>query len=338
LAGRRVLTTGEADLTHFIARFARIPTTISLSIAISLAFVAAAEPTPDWAIPKQGEASAKPSSAKLTVPGSALELTQEQIDDPYNAPDWFPDSHAPMPEIVKHGRKPAIQACAMCHLASGNGHPQSAKLAGLSVQKFLDQLAAFKVGDRHSFLGAFIDDLHRIPADEDALAAARWFASLPPTPHQRVIETDAVPETHFGARFMRFVKEGPDGTVKQEPINGRIVEVPEDADAVKSRDPRAIFLTYVPKGSLARGAEIATSGVGAVPTCVSCHGPDLRGTGLGSALAGAFPTYIVRQLYDFRNGKRKGLADKTGVMSVIARQMSPEDIVNVAAYIGSLAP
>ena len=66
------------------------------------------------------------------MPGSSKQYTQAQIDDPFNPPDWFPNEHPPMPAIVAHGGpKPAGRACAQCHLPSGDGHPESAGIAGL---------------------------------------------------------------------------------------------------------------------------------------------------------------------------------------------------------------
>jgi hypothetical protein len=66
------------------------------------------------------------------IPGSKSTYTEEQIN-PFNPPDWFPDEHPAMPEVVRHGRGGPVQACSYCHLASGFGHPQSANLTGLSV-------------------------------------------------------------------------------------------------------------------------------------------------------------------------------------------------------------
>ena len=49
-----------------------------------------------------------------------------------NPPDWYPEEHPPMPQIVAHGgQRPAGRACAQCHLPSGDGHPESSSLAGL---------------------------------------------------------------------------------------------------------------------------------------------------------------------------------------------------------------
>ncbi len=295
-------------------------------------------PTPEWAVPREG-AEGKKLEGEITLPGSSLVLTQEQIDNPFDTPVWYPDEHEPMPQIVRHGSEPGTWACAMCHLASGNGHPQSAKLAGNSVDYLLRELQAFKNGDRRSYLGPFIDDLHKIGNEADARSAAEWFASLQPRSHQTVIESETVPVTKFDGRsFMRVVADDGEGEVEHEPLGDRIIEVPEDYSKVKARSPHGKFLTYVPPGSIEAGRQIAMNGTRGVAACITCHGPELKGTALGPALAGAFPTYIVRQLYDFRNGKRKGLADFTGYMSSSSVMLTAEEIVDVAAYIGSLPP
>ncbi len=221
-------------------------------------------------------------------------------------------------------------------MASGAGHPQSAKLAGHTADYLLRQMQAFANGDRTSYLGDFIDNLHTVESDEDARLAAEWFAALEPRQHHRVIETDTVPVTAFyGNAFMRVVDEE---AASEEPIEGRIIEVPEDYRAVKNRSPRGHFLTYVPKGSIERGRQIANQGTSGLAPCVTCHGPDLGGTALGPALAGSFPTYIIRQLYDFRNGKRRGLANQTGYMGTSSQMLDEQDMIDVAAYIGSVTP
>ena len=47
--------------------------------------------------------------ALRTVPGSSLQRTQEQIDDHWNPPDWFPNDHyAPVPGVVSNGAGPNV--------------------------------------------------------------------------------------------------------------------------------------------------------------------------------------------------------------------------------------
>src|SRR5881296_1200552 len=75
------------------------------------------------------------------VPGSNKEYTQKQIDEFFNAPDWFPEEHPPLPKTVQFGKSPRVQACGKCHLINGQGHPESAGLAGLSAAYMIRQMA-----------------------------------------------------------------------------------------------------------------------------------------------------------------------------------------------------
>ena len=96
---------------------------ISLAAAAALsaaAAVAFAADTPDWAYPETPKPHQQDNTEMKSVPGSSKQYTQAQIDDGFNPPDWFPDEHPPMPQIVAHGgAKPAVRACALCHLPSG---------------------------------------------------------------------------------------------------------------------------------------------------------------------------------------------------------------------------
>src|SRR5213592_605847 len=99
-----------------------------LAMALLPGLAIAAE-NPDWAYPATPKPAPLDSVLQKQVPGSAKKYTQAQIDDGFNPPDWFPDEHPPMPEIVATGRKPA-RACALCHLPTGDGHPECSSLAG----------------------------------------------------------------------------------------------------------------------------------------------------------------------------------------------------------------
>jgi hypothetical protein len=54
-------------------------------------------------------------------------------------------------------------------------------------------------------------------------------------------------------------------TGEREPIEARIVEVPDDLLRFESRDPRSTFTAYVPIGSLAKGKMLAMGGSGPEP-------------------------------------------------------------------------
>lgn len=53
-----------------------------------------------------------------------------------------------MPEIVAHGRKPEVRACALCHYPNGKGRPENAGVAGLPNAYFVQTMKDFKNGAR----------------------------------------------------------------------------------------------------------------------------------------------------------------------------------------------
>jgi cytochrome c553 len=92
----------------------------------------------------------------------------------------------------------------------------------------------------------------------------------------------------------------------------------------------------VPPGSIARGEALVTTGGGRTTPCVVCHGADLRGLGPVPRLAGRSPSYLTRQLYDFQHGARAGLWSP--LMQGVVRDLTPADIVDIAAYAVSRKP
>jgi cytochrome c553 len=70
--------------------------------------------------------------------------------------------------------------------------------------------------------------------------------------------------------------------------------------------------------------------------CSTCHGPDLKGIGPIPGIAGRSPTYIVRQLYDFKHGARAGIG--SALMKDSVDKLALEDMIDLAAYAASLAP
>src|SRR6266581_3555169 len=102
----------------------------------------------EWAYPATPKPAPLDNVIVKQMPGSSKQYTQAQIDDGFNPPDWFPDEHPPMPPIVANGAKPVVRACALCHLPTGNGHPESSSLAGLPAAYLTRQMAEFKNGGR----------------------------------------------------------------------------------------------------------------------------------------------------------------------------------------------
>jgi cytochrome c553 len=67
--------------------------------------------------------------------------------------------------------------------------------------------------------------------------------------------------------------------------------------------------------------------------CSMCHGTGLRGQNEIPRLAGQQHDYIVKQLKDFREGKR---TNDAGNMASVSKTLSDEDIENLAQYIANL--
>jgi cytochrome c553 len=285
-----------------------------------------------WAFPVRDKVQPVIDERKgpIHVPGSSKAYTQEEIDNFVNVPDWFPDEHAPMPKIIAHGAPGGVLGCASCHLASGLGHPESANLAGVPATYIIRQLGDFKAGNR---MGEAMNDMARNLTDEDAKAAAEWFAALKPKVWQSVVETDRVPKTFINEHLMRMPLPGGG----DEPIGQRIIELPQDAARAESRDPHSGFIAYVPKGSLAKGKEfVNTGGGGKTIQCVICHGPTLNGLAEVPPIAGHDPMYLFRQLYYFKDGSRHG--SMGALMKGVVAKMNEDDMIAVAAYVASLTP
>jgi cytochrome c553 len=147
-----------------------------------------------------------------------------------------------------------------------------------------------------------------------------------------VVETDSVPKTRIaGGMFIAL-----DGNEK-EPLGKRIVEMPEKTENTEiMRDPRSGFIAYVPTGSIKKGEALATAGGGKTTQCSVCHGADLKGLGPVPGIAGRSPSYLVRQMYDMQQGARKGTW--TQLMMPVVKNLSEEDLLNIAAYAASRTP
>jgi cytochrome c553 len=285
---------------------------------------------PSWAFPLKVDRPLPSEAAEpKSLEGSSRRYTQEQIDDLLHTPDWFPERHPEPPAIVLNGHGDAL-ACAACHLTSGLGHPESADLTGLSVAYMVRQMRDFKSGARIDV--PRMNKIAREVSDEESQHASEWFARLKPRPFTRVLEAEAVPRTFVGNGRMRFIEPGGGS----EPIGQRIITLPEDQARARLRDPDSGFIAYVPPGSLARGRTLAETGGGRTLPCAACHGSDLRGAGDVPRLAGTHPIYIARQLYRFRDGTRNG--NGAAMMKAAVERLSDLDIVDLAAYLGSLAP
>ncbi len=310
-------------------------TLISLALTAALSAIALAADNPDWAYTVTPKPEALDNVIMKTAPGSTKQYTQAQIDDPFNPPDWFPDEHPPMPEIVAHGGpKPAGRACALCHLTSGDGHPESAGLSGLQAAYIVRQMAAFKNGERTGGRAPVMTAMAKVLSDDEVKAAAEYFSGLTPTAgYNKVVETETVAKSYVGAGGMRFA--APDGGT--EPIGNRIIVLPKDATEAQLRDPHFGFIDYVPAGSIARGEELATTGGGGKTIrCAICHGQELKGLGEVPPIVGKTGTYIFRQLHDMQTGARKG--PWVELMKAVVVKLNDADMIALAAYLESHNP
>ncbi len=288
---------------------------------------------PNWAFPvtDKVQPAVPQDDQPRTAPGSDKSYTQKQIDDLFNPPDWYPNMHPPMPQVVAHGNGTTVRACASCHLPTGTGHDESAYLAALPVSYFIRQMADFKSGDRKG--SGTMTTIGKAITDDETHAAAAYFASLKPRPWIRVVETDTVPKTYVGPGNKRLRLPG-GGT---EPIGQRIVEIPENERVVLNRDPRIGFIAYVPKGSIAKGEALVTTGdSGKTLPCTVCHGQTLKGLADVPPIAGRQANYIVRQLFDFQDGTRAG--PSATLMQPVVANLSDDDMLAIAAYTASLQP
>lgn len=309
-------------------------------LCASVVALSACSPKPEASGPPEWAYSIKPDAVAGTpapvdtalyqVPDSVLAFRKADLKNLASAPDWHPADHSFPPDVVMHGSGNGMPACGYCHLPTGAGRPENASIAGLPKSYIVAQMEAFRDGSRKS-------SVHRAPAEtmaktamatgaEDTEAAATYFAALKPRSFVHVVETRDAPKTELAAWILKRSAAG--GT---EPLGSRIIEVPDDFERFELRDNRVTFTAYVPIGSVKKGEALVAGAA-----CTSCHGNDLKGSGGVPGIAGRSPTYIVRQLYDFKSGARANPGSLP--MKPISAALSAADRLNIAAYLGSLRP
>jgi cytochrome c553 len=299
---------------------------------VSLTGVALADDL-DWAYPPTPKPGPVDDVVQKQMPGSARQYTQAQIDALFDPPDWYPDEHPSMPPIVAHGVKPTVQACARCHLPTGDGHPESSSLAGLPIPYMIRQVAAFKNGERKGVRATNMITFAEVLSEDDVRPAAEYFSALKPNVWTKVIEADTVPANYIGPGGMRFTL--PSGG--SEPIGHRIIVLPQDRERAESRDAHSGFVDYVPPGSIKRGEALVSTGDGGkTVSCAICHGPALKGIAEIPSIVGRAPIYVFRQLNDIKSGNRSG--GNVDLMKLVVANLSEDDMIAIAAYLGSREP
>ena len=103
-------------LRRSIARKYLLSLCITLAIALPAADQQKEPPPPPWAYPVAAPDYRTPvdDGTPRHVPGSSASWTLTQVGDYFFAPDWHPEDHPGMPEVVAHGRKPDVYACGFC--------------------------------------------------------------------------------------------------------------------------------------------------------------------------------------------------------------------------------
>ncbi|HEX8031538.1 MAG TPA: c-type cytochrome [Vicinamibacterales bacterium] len=312
----------------------RLLTAAALIGAMTLAMSAQQAPPP-WAYtvnppPPPGAAPAPADPNPKQIPGTTVTYTVAQTRDAFNPPDWEPYGHPAMPEVVAHGRRPALRACGFCHLVNGQGRPENASLAGLPAAYIVQQMVDFKNGDRKSAepkMGppnAMIQDA-KAASEDEVKSAAAYFSSFPFKKWVRVVEAKDVPKSRIAGSMHVPTNDG------TEPLGQRIIELPENLERTELRDAASGFVAYVPIGSVKKGESMVKS-----MACGTCHGSDLKGLGPVPPLAGRSPSYTVRQLFDLQQGVRKG--PWSALMKASVEKLTIDDMIAIAAYTSSREP
>ena len=274
-----------------------------------------------------------------TLPETTNKFTRNQVFFDYGPADWYPGDHPSMPDIVAHGReKDTLRACSLCHYPNGKGKMENGHIAGLPAGYILQQLADFKSGRRRSAdpRKANTNEMIAIAAlltDDEAKAAASYFASMTWTPWVTVVESDTNPKVRETENGLFLPLDG----AETERLGQRIIEMPKSPERTNVlRDPRSGFIAYVPTGNIARGEALVSTGGGKTTQCAICHGDDLNGLGNVPGIIGRTTSYTARQLYDIKAGTRNG-AD-TPLMKRVVAKLDDADIIAITAYLASRNP
>lgn len=139
--------------------------------------------------------------------------------------------------------------------------------------------------------------------------------------------------------LLQQLKDFKSGSRKSAVMNGIITVVDESefkglADHFASQQPKVA--AKVDSKLAAKGKPIYDDGVdaAAVPACSGCHNDDGSGSGRFPRLAGQHPTYVLRQLQNYKSGERAN--DARELMREVAQRMTEAQMRAVAAYVATL--
>ncbi|MSP94331.1 MAG: c-type cytochrome, partial [Alphaproteobacteria bacterium] len=235
-----------------------------------------------------------------------------------------------MPAAVATG-KPL--PCMQCHLANGGSHPESAAIAGLSVNYIIEQVHAFRDGERVDVRTGRMVQVAKLISEKELREAAEYYAAIGPDRQQwvKTVVSNEVPKgpAPFGGGGFRY--RAPEGGTDPLPL-GMVVQTAADDDLVRARDQiDGGFVQYVNAEDLALGEKVAAAGA-----CGTCHGAAYKGVGDVPRLAGQHTVYLIRQLKDIQTGARKN--KNAALMKPIIDKLSDREMVAVSAYLASNSP
>lgn len=140
--------------------------------------------------------------------------------------------------------------------------------------------------------------------------------------------------------LLQQLKDFKSGTRKSAVMSGVITAVDEGefkglADHFSSQTPKPAA-AKVDARLAAKGKAIFADGLeaAAVPACSGCHNDDGSGSGRFPRLAGQHPTYVLRQLQNYKSGERAN--DAREVMREVTQRMTEAQMRAVAAYVATL--
>jgi cytochrome c553 len=250
--------------------------------------------------------------------------------------DWYPDDrHGTAPNIVRFGKEGGVRQCSLCHLPDGSGRPENAPVSAYHPTYFMQQMQDFRDGLRKSAdprkanTNTMIGFAKATTREEDR-AAAEFFAQQPYPRRMKVVESKTAPKVRMQGGMHMAVPAAEGGGM--QPIHAdEIVEVPDDNLRAEARDTRMPWTAYVPPGTLNRGKQVA-----AKYQCATCHSANLEGLGPVPALAGRSPSFTMRQLFDMKEGTRRGPWSE--LMKPIVSRMTVQEMMAVSAYAASHNP
>jgi cytochrome c553 len=293
-----------------------------LAVGLILVPVLVHAEVPEWAAP---ETSKGVPADQLKPISDADQAVRNRI---------FPTVPDSVPAIVRQGKKNDLTGpgvCQGCHTTTGMGQPQTAPIAGLPAAYIVRQLNDMVSGDRKTYR-ADMAMFAKILSPEEKQQLANYYSSLHFSPWIEVAETDMAPKVVVAGRDI--VARAPGGG--EEPVGNRIVELAKSAESPYVV-PGPAYTAYVPKGSIAKGEQLVTTGGGGKTVqCTGCHNANLLGKGETPAIAGRSPVYIARELYEFKDGTRGGMS-ATAMKRVVAN-LDDGDIVAIASYLASRPP